>query len=216
MATGIYKTVNGERVELSAKEVKETIMKVNQWDEVTYNKERYKIKNKLRTYEAFTGEAPQSPTSFLYFEAKAKQRQGAKYNPSLKSQRIRNFQGLGSQKAIEKAKQSSKSQAKMRARYSETTYKQFEGLIKNNPMAKFIWEHIPDPVERERALTDYANKLNMKIDEENKVADAQAIPFGETSGSSDILTDFDLSEYGFYEDMTDFYEELDEDGEFDE
>lgn len=191
----IYKTVNGQKVELSAKEVKNFIMKVNGWTSDEYDKQRYILKNKLRTYEAFTGQQQaQSPVSFMYFEAKAKQRQGANYTPSLKTQRIKSFQSLGSAKAISKAQQSQKVQQKMRERYEQTTMKQFKGLIDNNPVAKKIWETVKDPVKREQALTDFANELKLKIKESNEVEEAQAIPFGETFGSSDEF-DFDVSQY---------------------
>ena len=195
MATGIYKTVNGQKVELSAKEVKNFIMKVNKWTSEEYDKQRYILKNKLRTYEAFTGtQQPQSPVSFMYFEAKAKQRQGDNYTPSLKAQRIRAFSSYGSAKAITKAQQSKKTKAKMQKEYEATTLKQFKGLIDNNPTAKKIWEGIKDPVQREKALTDFANELKLKINEANEIEEAQAIPFGETFGSSDEF-DFDISSY---------------------
>lgn len=195
MATGIYKTVNGQKVELSAKQVKNFIMQVNGWTSEEYNKQRFIMKNKLRTYEAFTGsQQAQSPVAFLYFEAKAKQRQGDDYTPSLKSQRIRAFASYGSAKAISKAQQSQKTKAKMQKQYEATTMKQFKGLIENNPTAKRIWETIQDPVKREKALTDFANELKLKIKESNEVEEAQAIPFGETFGSSDEF-DFDVSQY---------------------
>lgn len=193
--TGIYKTVNGQKVELSAKEVKNFIMKVNSWTSEEYNKQRFIMKNKLRTYEAFTGsQQVQSPVAFLYFEAKTKQRQGDNYTPSLKSQRIRGFASYGSAKAISKAQQNQKAMAKMQKQYEATTMKQFKGLIESNPTAKRIWETIQDPVKREKALTDFANKLNLKIKESNEVEKAQAIPFGETFGSSDEF-DFNVSRY---------------------
>lgn len=193
--SGIYKTVNGQKVELSAKEVKNFIMKVNGWTSDEYDKQRYILKNKLRTYEAFTGQQQaQSPVSFMYFEAKAKQRQGDDYTPSLKSQRIRAFASYGSAKAISKAQQSQKTKAKMQKQYEATTMKQFKGLIENNPTAKRIWETIQDPVKREKALTDFANELKLKIKESNEVEEAQAIPFGETFGSRDEF-DFDVSQY---------------------
>ena len=193
--TGIYKTVNGQKVELSAKQVKNFIMQVNKWTSEEYNKQRFIIKNKLRTYEAFTGsQQAQSPVAFLYFEAKAKQRQGDNYTPSLKSQRIRQFASYGSAKAISKSQQSKKTKEKMQKQYETTTMKQFKGLIENNPTAKRIWETIKDPVKREKALTDFANELKLKIKESNEVAEAQAIPFGETFGSGDEF-DFDVSQY---------------------
>lgn len=194
MSTGIYRTVNGERVELNARQVKAFIMKVNKWTSEEYNRQRYITKNKLRTYEAFSGAKEQSPTKFLYFEAKAKQRAGANYKPSLERQRIQQTQSLGSAKAIAKAKQSQRTQQSMARKFEETTQKRFKGLIENNPKAKEIWEKIKDPYKREQALKDYANRLHLKMDEQKRVAEAQPIPFGETFGS-DVTVDFNVEDY---------------------
>ena len=195
MATGIYKTVNGQKVELSAKQVKNFIMKVNNWTSEQYDKQRYIMKNKLRTYEAFTGEQQaQSPVKLMYFEARAKQRQGADYTPSMKMQQIKGFQALGSAKAISKAQQSKKTTEKWQQKYNAYVNKRFGGLVENNATAKRIYEQITDPVKREKALTDFANSLHLKMDETLKVEQAQAIPFGETFGSSDEF-DFDISQY---------------------
>ena len=195
MATKIYKTVNGQKVELSAKEVKKFIMKVNGWTSEEYNKQRYIMKNKLRTYEAFTGQQEtQSPVAFMYFEAKAKQRQGVNYKPSLKSQLIRSFGSYGSAKAITKAQQRQKTKATMQRKYEAITLKQFKGLIDYNPTARQIWDTIQDPVKREKALIEFANNLHLKMTESYEIAEAQAIPFGETFGSDDEI-DFDISKY---------------------
>ena len=195
MATGIFKTVNGQKVELTAKQVKNFIMQVNKWTSEEYNKQRYIMKNKLRTYEAFTGqEKAQSPVKLMYFEARAKQRAGADYKPSMKMQQIKGFQSLGSAKAISKAQQSKKVTEKWQQKYNAYVNRRFSGLIENNATAKRIYDEITDPVKREKALSDFADTLHLKMDESLKVQQAQAIPFGETFGSSDEF-DFDISQY---------------------
>ena len=68
------------------------------------------------------------------------------------------------------------------------------GLIKNNEIARKIFESNLTPTQKEQALSDFANKLHTKIDEQNKIIENQAIPFGETFGS-DFEIDFDLSDY---------------------
>ena len=68
------------------------------------------------------------------------------------------------------------------------------GLIKNNDIARKIFESNLTPTQQEQALSDFANKLHTKIDEQNKIIENQAIPFGETFGS-DFEIDFDLSDY---------------------
>lgn len=195
-----YKTVKGERVSVSSSEVKSYVMKVNNWTEAEYNQERYKLKNRLRTYEAYAGVSPdkvQSPTTLLYFEAKRKARSGSKYTPSVEMTRIKEFAGYGSAKAIEKALSSKKARSAMDAKYTEATLSRFAGFIEKNPKAREIVEKIKDPVKREQALRDYANKMHEKIDEQRKETESAAIPIkaGESYGSDLELDDFDYSDY---------------------
>lgn len=199
MGSGIYKMVKGQRVEMSSREVKAYIMKQNGWTSNQYDKQYDIFKNKLRAYENYerahgVTSQRQSPTQLLYKEAKTKAREGANYTPSIKMRRIRSFTSVSSGKAGQKALQGQRYQAKRAQLYEEATSKQFKGLIDNNPTAKEIAKRIKDPVKREQALADYANKIHAKIDEEGKVQENEAIPFGETFGSDDVV-DFDISEY---------------------
>lgn len=199
MGSGLYKMVKGQRVEMSSREVKAYIMKQNGWTSSQYDKQYDIFKNKLRAYENYerahgVTSQRQSPTQLLYKEAKTKAREGANYTPSIKMRRIRSFTSVSSGKAGQKALQGQRYQAKRAQLYEEATSKQFKGLIDNNPTAKEIVERIKDPVKREQALADYANKIHAKIDEEGKAQENEAIPFGETFGSDDVV-DFDISEY---------------------
>ena len=194
-----YKYQNGQRVKMSNKEVKTYIMKVNKWTTEQYNKQYDIMRNKLRSYEAYERASgrkvtTQSTQALLFKEAKAKQRLGNEYKPSIKMQRIRSFTSVSSGKAGQKALQG-KTYIQRRARtYVDATYRQFRGLIENNKQAEQIYKSISDPVKREKALTDFANKLHAKINEQNEVIENEAIPFGETIGS-DITIDFDMEEY---------------------
>ena len=199
MGSGLYKMVKGQRVEMSSREVKAYIMKQNGWTSRQYDKQYDIFKNKLRAYENYerahgVTSQRQSPTQLLYKEAKVKAREGADYTPSIKMQRIRSFTSVSSGKAGQKALQGQLYQARRAQLYEEATSKQFKGLIDNNPTAKEIAERIKDPVKREKALADYANKIHAKIDEEGKVQENEAIPFGETFGSDDSV-DFDIEDY---------------------
>ena len=78
--------------------------------------------------------------------------------------------------------------------YEDATYKQFKGLVESNKQAKAIYDTIKDPVMREKALSDYANKLHAKINEQDEVVESEAIPFGETYGSDEQI-DFDIEDY---------------------
>lgn len=194
----IYKIVDGEQVALKASEVKNFIMKVNNWNADQYQKEYDIFKNKLRTLENFEGVPKaerESPVELLYKQAKAKKRYGADYQPSIKLQRILSTSAYSS--SPKRQQQLLKNQSyieKLQKRYRESTNKAFKGLLDKNPVAKEIDEKIKDPVQREKALINLADKLHARIDEAGVVTDLGGIPFGESVGSSDGI-DFDLTPY---------------------
>lgn len=194
----IYKIVDGEQVALKASEVKNFIMKVNNWNAEQYQKEYHIFKNKLRTLENFEGVPKaerESPVELLYKQAKAKKRYGADYQPSIKLQRILSTSAYSS--SPKKQRQLLKNQSyieKLQKRYSETTYKAFKGLIEKNPTAKEIVEKIKDPVQREKALIDLSDALRARINEQGVITDLGGIPFGESVGSTDGI-DFNLTPY---------------------
>lgn len=198
-----YKTVKGQTITLTDREIKAYIMRVNGWTEQEYNKQRYIMKNKLRTYEAFTGvpaSQAQSPTNVLYFEAHAKadlSSRGTPYQPSPEMQRLRAFSGLGSASQIQKAMQSKKTRARLEAVYSTYTDKQFAGLIAKNAKAKEIAEKVTDPVKREKALAEYARyiKWQLKHQDDSIASQATPISFGEVVGSDTEFDEFDYSAY---------------------
>lgn len=194
----IYKIVDGEKVALKASEVKNFIMKVNNWNADQYQKEYDIFKNKLRTLENFEGVSKaerESPVELLYKQAKAKKRYGSDYQPSIKLQRILSTSAYSS--SPKRQKQLLKNQSyveRLQKRYRESTNKSFKGLLEKNPVAKEIDEKIKDPVQREKALLDLADKLHARIDEQGVIQDLGGIPFGESVGSSDGI-DFDLTPY---------------------
>lgn len=194
----IYKIVDGEQVALKASEVKNFIMKVNNWNADQYQKEYDIFKNKLRTLENFEGVPKaerESPVELLYKQAKAKKRYGADYQPSIKFQRILSTSAYSS--SPKRQRQLLKNQSyvdRLQKRYRESTNKAFKGLLEKNPVAKEIDEKIKDPVQREKALIDLADKIHARIDEQGVITDLGGIPFGESVGSSDVI-DFDLTSY---------------------
>lgn len=188
-----------ESVKMTSREVKEEIKKINKWTDEQYNKQYDIFKNKLRAYEAYEAQhgrvRKQSPVEILYKEAKAKKREGQNYKPSIAMQRIRSFTSVSSGKAGKTALQGTRYQERRTKLYEDATLKQFGGFIEKNPQAQEIMEKIKDPVKRELALADLANKIKAKIDEEGKVQENQAIPYGDTFGSTDALDDFNLGDY---------------------
>lgn len=191
----LYKTVKGQAKRISAREVKQTIMKANNWTSEEYKRKYDIFKNKLRAFEAFENvKTKQSPVELLYKQAKAKLREGAEYKPSIKMRRIQDFTSISSGKALEEAMKHKRYVEARTATYSDATYLQFQGLIESNPMAEEIYTTIKDPVLREKALADYANKLKLKIKESGEM-DAEGIPISSEVIGSDISIAFDISSY---------------------
>lgn len=197
MAKPIYQTHNGVRVVLTAREVKAYVMKERGWTSEQYNKEYDKLRNRLRAYEAFQRQSgveveTQSPASLLYFESRARKREGAEYQPTLELQRVKSFPSISSGKAL-KSTLGRRSETFARI-YRETTDRAFTQLIAANPTAAELSERVTDPVKREQALKALADKLHAKQDAAGRVQASWAIPFGQAVGSDDAI-DFDIEEY---------------------
>ena len=197
MAKQIYQTRNGIRVALTARDIKAYVMKERGWTSDQYSKEYDKLRNRLRAYEAFQRQSgvsveAQSPASILYFESRARRREGAEYQQSLELQRIKSFPSISSGKALGRALE--RRSETFARRYAETTSKVFAGLIAANPTAAKINERVTDPVKRERALIDLATKLHAKQDAAGRVQASSAIPFGQAANSDDPI-DFDIEAY---------------------
>lgn len=197
MAKQIYQTRNGVRVALTAREIKSYVMKERGWTSDQYSKEYDKLRNRLRAYEGFQRQSgisleAQSPASILYFESRARRREGSEYQPSLELQRIKSFPSISSGKALGKALE--RRSETFARRFAETTNKVFAGLIAANPTAAEIAERVTDPVKRERALIDLATKLYARQDAAGRVQASSAIPFGQAVGSDEAI-DFDIESY---------------------
>lgn len=197
MAKQIYQTRNGVRVALTAREIKSYVMKERGWTSDQYSKEYDKLRNRLRAYEAFQRQSgvsveAQSPASILYFESRARRREGAEYQPSFELQRIKSFPSISSGKALGRALE--RRSETFARRYAETTSKIFAPLIAANPTAAEIAERVADPVKRERALIDLATKLHARQDAAGRVQSSSAIPFGQAVGSDEAI-DFDIESY---------------------
>lgn len=191
--TGIYKNVNGKRVELNAKQVKAEIMRLRGWSEEEYNRERKQLTKRINTFNALvdvSGGTREDRTAvqLLYGESKARQRYGANYQPSTRTAAIRAMAATSGnrrgQKALEKARQS----------YAGFVTSRFAGLIIHNKGAAEIAARIEDPVKLEQALSKYANDMHAAIDNKSKSASGQAIPFSTESYGSDDY-DVDITAY---------------------
>lgn len=198
----LYRMKKGVVEKISPTEAKQKIMRVNNWTEEQYNKERYKLKNKIRAYETFK-EAhgikitkPISPVELLYKQAGSKEKYGKDYEKSAQLKRIEQFASYGNVKTAKKKFQSEKVNKKYSDIFNQSTLNSFEGLIKKDKYAKMIYENVKDVVQLEEALKKYAEARKKKIKEDGKVEEQEAIPIGtEVSGSGPEMKDFDINDY---------------------
>ena len=80
--------------------------------------------------------------------------------------------------------------------FKQRTQNQFDGFIKANKKAQEIVEKIKDPVKRDKALADLANKIKAKRNEQERIERESLIPISnEIVGSDTIDIDFDINDY---------------------
>lgn len=208
MATQFYKWQDGQKKYLSSKEVKAFIMKQNKWTEKQYYNQYHLFKNRLRAYESFKSAqgvkvVKQSPVELLYKEAKSKQTYGRDYKPSQKMKQIRKFSAVSITKGRQYATQQ-KYVEKQSKKYKTFINKRFGDFIKANKGASDIVDQFKQDakekgtmvnyVKLEKALSDYADKVHARVDEEEKVQNNEAIFSGEVFGSDNTI-DFDIDAY---------------------
>ena len=199
-----YQWKNGKKVAMTSKEVKQYIMKQNNWTAETYRKQYDIFKNKLNAYESYqrsrgVAVEHQSTTALLFKEAKSKQFYGDEYKPSMKMQQIKSFSAYsitkGRQLAQGETKSAKRYQEKETAKYEAYVQQRFGGFIESNPTAQKIDAMVKDPVKKEKALSELADKLNAKITDDEVKEAGEAIPVStEHYGSSDEI-DIDISKY---------------------
>jgi len=197
---------------ITKKEMRQTIMKANNWTAEQYRKQYDIFKNKLRFYEevqrsrgvkeyqAGGEKAQQSPQELLYKIARAKQRFGADYKPSQEVEYIQAVTAHSITKGRKIAAQASSKSYK--AAVSKIVNIRFKGFIDHYDKANEIVEAISDPFKQEAALTALATYLHEKYPrpgrdkgapKKKKGAFVQGETFG--SGDADSGEDFDFSEW---------------------
>lgn len=185
MSSGIFKTVKGQQVELSARDVKAEIIRIQGWTEAEYNARRKQLTKRINTFNisasAF-GYQSESRTAvqILYSQSKAQQRYGKNYIPSQRTQLIYSMAATSGmargQKALESAKK----------KYGTFVTSRFAGLIASNDSAKKIYDALKDnPAKLEEALSKFANDMHAKIDMNRGASQNSAIPFSPQSFGSD-------------------------------
>lgn len=207
MATGLYKTIKGEKVELTAKQVKADIMKIRGWTSEEYQRQYDITRNQLRAYEGFLRQKgefvqPESPAAFLFKEAKAIQRYGADYTPSQRTAAVRATTSVSSGKALtklltSKSKTAKAARGRQYRQIAAQTQRNFARFIETVPKAQEIMREINDPIKQQRALAALADVLHARENTQREVVLRNAdMPFGQIAGSQDEV-DFDIYRLGY-------------------
>ena len=224
MPTNIYiwqrsKNKGMQKRYLTSREVKAFIMKQNNWTKEDYQKQYDIFKNKLRAYESYKQAqgakvTKQSVTEVLYKEARAMQLYGPSYKPNQKMQQIKGFSAYSITKGRQLAKQVryQERQSKKYGAYIKTRFGEYDpkdktkntGLIGANEGARNIIKAFEEDArlkgqsinyaKMEDALTDYANKIGSKINDNDEVTTPNNLPNGEVYGSDEQI-DFDIDAY---------------------
>ena len=132
-----------------------------------------------------------SASEFLYKEAKSRERYKDEY---VRTQYVIDVRKFGRVKKNKKGTILTVRGQKLRIK-TESVKKRFSEFIEANEKAKEIYNTIKDPYKRDKALSDYADKLHAKIDESEKVKKSEAIPFSSQVYGSDTTIDFDIDAY---------------------
>lgn len=196
----IFKNIKGEKVQLNARQIKSAILKNTGWTEQEYNRQRYILKNKLRTFEAFQKAEgfevqEQSPVEILYYQTRRQKMQGSNYKMSAQLAEIYKQTSYGSKAAIQHALSSTKARKRQEAAYNAETYTSFKQFIKASPQAKKLWEGIENPVKRRKALEALADELHYIQKKDREYIKKQAIPFGDITGSETELNWFPMDDW---------------------
>lgn len=189
------------KVKLKPSEIKQTIMRANDWNETQYRKQYDLFKNKLRAYESYVAahkglsieqqkQAQQSPLEILYKNAKAKLRYGDEYEPSIAFQRVQEFSPVSISKGRKLARQEGSAfNIQSGKKFSRATNKAFREFIEEVPKAKEIDERITDPVKKEEALAALAEHIHAKQKPNG------AAMSGEAVGSDPASEDFNIEQW---------------------
>lgn len=167
---------------LSTRQAKQRIIELNKWSESRYQKEMTLIRRGLERFGV-----QQNPQQFLFAEAKTKARYKSNYKPSQYIKQIRHLAKIKGRQIRSGKRSIIKTKRLVQSSKLDYINHRFGGLINANKGARRIYEkYINDVYHLEQELTNYANRLHAKIDKEERIISAQAIPFSSEQYGSDI------------------------------
>lgn len=185
--------------EITRNQAVQEIAQLRNWSKTRTQKEIVRLNYGLRKLRKFEGEREfnkQSGLQLLYSITKSKKRYGEEYKPTESVKLL--YKILPKQrKATGEKRQATRNIRKQTINlFKQRTQNQFGGFIKANKKAQEIVEKIKDPVKRDKALADLANKIKAKRNEQEKIERESIIPISnEIVGSDTTDIDFDIEDY---------------------
>lgn len=185
--------------EITRNQAVQEIAQLRNWSKTRTQKEIKRLNYGLRKLRKLEGEREfnkQSGLQLLYSITKSKKRYGEEYKPT-ESVRLL-YKILPKQrKATGKKRQATRNIRKQTINFfKQRTRKQFNEFIKVNETAREIVKKIKDPIKRDKALADLANKIKVKRNEQEVIERESIIPISnEIVGSDTTDIDFDINDY---------------------
>ena len=174
------------------------IAQLRNWSKVRTQKEIKRLNYGLRKLRKLEGERDfnkQSGLQLLYSITKSQKRYGEEYKPSESVRFL--YKILPKKRKVVSGKQpTTKTRKHTINLYRQRTFNQFREFIAANKIAQEIVKKIKDPVKRDKALSDLANKIHAKRNEQERIERESIIPISnEIVGSDTTDIDFDINDY---------------------
>ena len=185
--------------EISRNQAVQEIAQLRNWSKARTQREIKRLNYGLRKLRKLEGDREfnkQSGLQLLYSITKSQKRYGEEYKPT-ESVRLLYKILPKKRKATGKKRQATRNIRKHTINlFKQRTRNQFNEFIKVNEKAQEIVKKIKDPIKRDKALADLANKINAKRNEQEIIERESIIPISNeivTSDTTDI--DFDIDDY---------------------
>ena len=185
--------------EITRNQAVQEIAQLRNWSKARTQREIERLNYGLRKLRKLEGEREfnkQSGLQLLYAITKSKKRYGEEYKPTESVKLI--YKILPKQrKRMDKKRQAIRNIRKQTINlFKQRTQNQFNEFIKVNETAQEIVKKIKDPVKRDKALADLANKIKVKRNEQEIIERESIIPISnEIVGSDTTDIDFDIDDY---------------------
>ena len=185
--------------EIMRNQAVQEIAQLRNWSKARTQREIERLNYGLRKLRKLEGEREfnkQSGLQLLYAITKSKKRYGEEYRPS---ENVRFLYKIlpKKRKRTGKKRQATRNIRKQTINlFKQRTQNQFNEFIKVNETAQEIVKKIKDPIKRDKALADLANKIKVKRNEQEIIERESIIPISnEIVGSDTTDIDFDIDDY---------------------